>query len=238
MVMQGTLWATVDNELLNTMSMKKAVFFAFWILLAILIGLMSIEIQEAIKVSPPIINRMPPLPPDTPPIQPPPPQPVRSQPNAEKTRPNNAETVPIAIDLIPAMADPSSPNTASIPIDIAPPQQAQGAGTEIVPVAPAVPRSLGDLSNRNTCAAAILAGYPREARRAGQTGLVLLLITVAADGAVLKANVKDANPRRIFDRAAVSAMMSGACQFNASGQQSTFEVPIEYKLGDAIEIER
>ena len=48
--------------------------------------------------------------------------------------------------------------------------------------------------------------YPTEARRARRQGWVDVAFTVQADGTVAGATVTDAEPRYVFDRAALSAV--------------------------------
>lgn len=238
---QGTLWAKVDNEAQNTISMKKAMFFAFWVQLAMIAGFMSIDFQKRwddirkTDIMKAVLEPPPPPPEEKKEEPPPPPPPPKEKP---KEQPKDIqEAAPIPIEA-PVANTSSSTSTVSVPVAVAPVQQGTGEMKNEPPPKPAAPRGLGDLSNRRACATAILAGYPREARRAGQTGTVTLLLTVGADGSVLRADVKDSNPRRVFDRAAVSAIMSGECKFKSGGDQSTFEVPIVYKLGDDVEEEK
>ncbi|WP_341867482.1 energy transducer TonB [Luteimonas yindakuii] len=48
--------------------------------------------------------------------------------------------------------------------------------------------------------------YPSEALRSGQSGEVLVEFTVAADGSVSNARVVRADPPRVFDREALTAV--------------------------------
>lgn len=49
--------------------------------------------------------------------------------------------------------------------------------------------------------------YPRQAAQAGISGFVVLAFTVNPDGHVSDVSVVDANPPRVFDRAATKALL-------------------------------
>ena len=49
--------------------------------------------------------------------------------------------------------------------------------------------------------------YPREALMSGKTGYVTIKLTVDEDGKVIDAVISDSRPPRIFDRAALTAVL-------------------------------
>jgi TonB family protein len=59
---------------------------------------------------------------------------------------------------------------------------------------------------------------------------VLLQIRVNPDGSVASAEVVNSNPRRVFDRAAISVFTSGACKFQPDSAGYIANLDIVYKL--------
>ena len=49
--------------------------------------------------------------------------------------------------------------------------------------------------------------YPREALKGGQTGFVNVRLTVDEKGRVISAIIEESRPRRIFDAAAIQAVL-------------------------------
>ncbi len=74
----------------------------------------------------------------------------------------------------------------------------------------------------------LLAAYPRQARREGITGKVLLRMTVSPAGDVINVVVRDANPKRVFDKAATEYVQ----RFKFEKGEDEFEVDqeIEFRL--------
>ncbi len=159
------------------------------------------------------------LPPE-PPEPPPPPPPKKPKPDT----PPPPDFVPVS-EVAPTM-------TTSAPViqAVSTPPPAQ----VYVPAPPAPrptgPRGFGSITNRKDCAAAFQASYPREARRAGTEGTVTLAITVGPDGKATGVEVANANPRRVFDRAAMGVITGGACRFEPDSAGYTAQLAITYKL--------
>ena len=74
----------------------------------------------------------------------------------------------------------------------------------------------------------LLAAYPRQARREGITGHVLLRLTVNPAGDVINVVVRDAQPKRVFDRAAIDYVQ----RFKFEKGEDEFDVDqeIEFRL--------
>jgi len=165
--------------------------------------------------------------PPPPPPPPPPPEPQKVQPKLDTPPPPDTFVPPPEV---------TPPVTTSAPVITAvavapPPQQVY------VPLPPAAgppavagPRGFGSIANRPACQAAILASFPREARRAGQEGSVTVAVKVGADGKVISVDVITSNPRRVFDRAAIGAISSGACNFQPDSAGYNAQLLIGYKL--------
>lgn len=94
----------------------------------------------------------------------------------------------------------------------------------------ALPRGFGAISNREACLAAFRASYPREARRTRQEGTVTIAARIGTDGRVLAAEVIASNPRRVFDRAALAVLTSGACTFDPAAADYAWQGEISYRL--------
>lgn len=245
---RGTLWAKVDNEGKNTLSLKKAFFLAIWVEIAMIIGFTSIDFDKRwnevknSKILRAVPLEIPPEVKEEPPeeVKPPPPPPPKEQKPQGQPKEDVKEAAPIEVDAPPAST--GSASAVSVPETVGEVSQGSGAMTEIPapppppPPAPAGPRSIAAITNRNECMAALIAGYPREARRANQEGSITALVTVDPSGQVTKVEITRANPRRVFDRALTSGLMSSACRFtpDPSGYQAI--VPFEYKLsGETLE---
>jgi protein TonB len=71
--------------------------------------------------------------------------------------------------------------------------------------------------------------FPREARAAGvDKGAVKARITIDASGEVVKVDIVDANPRRVFDRAVVRTLSQW--RYEAGGDGRTVEVDLDFRL--------
>ena len=238
---KGTLWAKVDNEGKNTLSLKKAFFLALWVELAMIIGFTSIdfdkhwkEVKDS-KVLRAVPVELPPEVKEEPPeeVKPPPPPPKEQKPQ-EKPKEDVKEAAPIEVDAPPASV--GSASSVSVPETVGEVSQGAGKMTEAPapppppPPAPAGPRSIAAITNRNECMAALIAGYPREARRASQEGSLTALVTVEPSGQVAKVEITRANPRRVFEKALTAGLMSSACRFTPDPVGYQAIVPFEYRL--------
>jgi protein TonB len=71
--------------------------------------------------------------------------------------------------------------------------------------------------------------FPREARAAGvDRGAVKARMTLDASGEVVKVDIVDATPRRVFDRAVVRALSQW--RYEAGDNGRTIDVDLEFKL--------
>lgn len=96
-----------------------------------------------------------------------------------------------------------------------------------VPVAPLVP----DMSGADIVANPISQPqpqYPQRALEAEKEGIVRLRITIGPDGAVIDAQVVNAQPRGWFENAAINAVKRW--RYQPSGRTIQTEVEIEFKL--------
>lgn len=84
----------------------------------------------------------------------------------------------------------------------------------------------------------VLPAYPPDARRAGLTGWVQLLIVVNADGSVRSAKVIDAQPKGVFEAAAVIAVQRWKFKpkmVDGKPTEQTGQQKIEFGLNKATE---
>lgn len=174
--------------------------------------------------SPPIIARILPTPDEPPPRHQESPKPPRSAPRVttsaispEPEITDSDATSPVVTEVLPA--EPALPASAVT----------QGTNPSPAPAA-AGPRGLGSIVNRSACLAAFHDSYPREARRSRQEGSVTIAAHISADGRVLHAEVVNAQPRRVFDRAALNVLNSGACRFDSDLADYAWEAEISYRL--------
>jgi len=73
--------------------------------------------------------------------------------------------------------------------------------------------------------------YPAEAVRKNiSSGSVRAKLTIAADGKVAEVEVVEAEPKRVFDRAAVEALKEW--RFEPSGDKQTHEVKLTFRNDD------
>jgi protein TonB len=76
--------------------------------------------------------------------------------------------------------------------------------------------------------------YPRQAARAGISGWVRLRIVVNPDGSVREARVVEADPRGMFEAAAVTAAMRGRFRprmVDGAAVESSGEYTVTFSLG-------
>jgi periplasmic protein TonB len=165
------------------------------------------------------------IPEPPPPPPPPPPEPIKPQPKLDTPPPPNyvppPEVTPTTTSTAPVVESTPTPPPVQnyVPAPPAPPVQR-----------PTGPRGFGAITNRAACAAAFQASFPREARRAGQEGTVTLAVTVGPDGKATAVEVSNSNPRRVFDRAAMGVINSGACRFEPDSAGYIAQLAITYKL--------
>jgi protein TonB len=144
------------------------------------------------RVLPPPAAPVPPrkVPPPVPAVAPPPVTPTAEQPVVEPVAPVVPMAAPEAIRLPAADAEPA---VQSLP---APPAPAPAAVQ-----APFVPPSFSAAYLNNPAPA-----YPPVARRTRQTGRVLLLVDVSADGRAMKVEVSQSSGHESLDEAAMKAV--------------------------------
>ncbi len=70
--------------------------------------------------------------------------------------------------------------------------------------------------------------YPAEAVRKNiSSGSVRAKLTIAADGKVTNVEIVDANPKRVFDKATVAALMEW--RFDTGGKDETYEIKLVFR---------
>ena len=221
---KGTLWAKMDNEGKNTISLKKAIFFALWVEAAMILGFVSIDFEKRwddVKNSKIMKAIAPEAPPEEKKDEPPPPPKEIKKPE-DKPKENVQEAAPIQVDAPAATSGSSS--SVSVPQAVGDVSQGKGAMTDAPP--PAV-RSAASITNRKDCYSSFT--YPREARRAGQQGEVMALVTVGPDGKPTNVVIQEANPRRVFDRVVQTTILS-VCRFAPDPLGYLALVPVSFKL--------
>ncbi|MBL8518254.1 MAG: TonB family protein [Betaproteobacteria bacterium] len=166
------------------------------------------------------------LPPEPPPPPPPkPPEPPKQKLDTPPPPPNFVPPPEVApptttAPVIEAVQTPPPPPPVYVP---QPPQPVQ-------PPRPVGPRGFGSITNRAACVAAFRDSFPREARRAQQEGSVTISARIGQDGRVIRAEVVNSNPRRVFDRAALNVLNSGICKFDTDTAEYDWQAEISYKL--------
>lgn len=71
--------------------------------------------------------------------------------------------------------------------------------------------------------------FPREARAAGiDKGVVKARMTLDAAGEVVKVDIVDSNPRRVFDRAVVRALSQW--RYEPGGDRRTVDVDLDFRI--------
>jgi protein TonB len=234
---KGTLWARVDNESQNTITLKKAFFFALWVEAAMIIGFFSIDFSKRwddirdSKIMKAITPEVP-KPPEEKKEEPPPPPPPKKP--EEKPKENIQEAAPILIDA-PVATSTGSATAVSVPQAVGEVQQGKGTMTEPPPPAPAGPRTVASITNKRECFQAFLQRYPREARRSGTEGELVAIATIAPDGTATNVTITEANPRVVFDRAVIGELTT-VCKFAPDPKGYQAMIPIAFKLsGEAAE---
>ena len=116
----------------------------------------------------------------------------------------------------------------------APPPVAPAAPTPATPAAPTQPTS-SQASSVPVPIGKPSAPYPVEALRNGESGTVLLRVTVGPDGVPYGIALAKSSRSRALDRAAMSAVRSWRFRPAMSNGQpvaATVQIPVSYNLGD------
>lgn len=173
---------------------------------------------------PPIIAHILPPPIGRPAPQPPAPRPRMSPAPSVETK----SLVPEPELSMPTTSHTPEIESSSTAADVSAPTQ----GSTATPAAAAepAPSGFGAISNREACLAAFRASYPREARRNRQEGAVTIAARIGRNGQVLSAEVVTSHPRRVFDRAALHVLNTGACTFDARAADYDWQGEISYRL--------
>lgn len=172
------------------------------------------------------------------------PAPARSEPPVAKAEPQRAAEPVRTAAATPASPPPvaaPAPAPASVPVQApakapemvpakAEPPKSDPAKPEPVRLASAAPTTIPAASNN--FAAKLLARvdpeFPREAVQAGaEKGMVKARMTLDGNGNVMRVDIVEANPRRIFDRAVVRALSQWRFSDGPSGR--TVESEVEFK---------
>lgn len=164
----------------------------------------------------------PPPPPPPPKVEPPKPQPKVDTPPPPPNYVPPPEVTPTVTNapVIEAVQTPPPPPPVYVPQPPAPPAPPKAVG----------PRGFGSITNRAACLAAFRDSFPREARRSQTEGSVTILAKISQEGRVISAEVTNSNPRRVFDRAALNVLNSGACKFDTDTAAYDWQAEISYKL--------
>lgn len=147
--------------------------------------------------SPSVDNRTPPVAAVAPPAKKPEPQHLTRHAPPKPVNTAAPSTGLQAIHLPPRQIDPPNPRgTLSLETSLVSLRGLPGG------VGPGLNSDAGPVRT-----AAVRPMYPAEARRSGQEGWVRLAFTVSASGTVKDVQVLDAEPRGLFERAAIRAVM-------------------------------
>lgn len=126
----------------------------------------------------------------------------------------------------PARAEPTRPTVADAPPRPAPVERPPPADEAPAP-RPAAPVAAS--SGERRLLSAPPPRYPMDALRANTSGQVIVEITIGGDGDVTNARVVEANPPRVFDRAALTAVKRW--KFEPTGGTSTTRRTIAFNPG-------
>ena len=181
---------------------------------------LDIKIIEEVKLPPP-----PPPPP--PPKNLPPPPPTAPPPPAFVPPPEVKVETPPA----PAITAVTQEEPKPAPIVIQKPVEVKAPPAPPAPPPPPPPKPrlrTGVQPTYRPPVAELLSAYPRQARREGITGKVLLRLTVSPAGDVINVVVRDAQPKRVFDKVATEYVS----RFKFEKGEDEFEVDqeIEFRL--------
>lgn len=180
------------------------------------------QVQSAIELPEPELPAMPetsvPAEMTLPPLEEQPPEPA---PTPEPTPDPTPEPVPEPVESTAPSEDTAKAaeeaNTASTSGDGASGEEAQAAGQQAVSAAPRPTRRVPP-------------EYPSRARRRGLEGHVVVAFTIRPDGEVERDSIKvvEADPARVFDRAAARAI--AGWEFPAAGSSRRVRQRLEFQL--------
>ena len=216
---RSALWAKVDNEGRNTITLKKAFLVAIAVEIAMLAGFLSIDFNKRwddvrnAQVLKAITPEAPPAPQQTPKKEETP-QPVKK---IEKEKPRDAqeaapEKVEQAIEV---------PSAVSAPQAVGAVQQGSGEMTDAP--SPDVRKNVSPTSR-------VKPNYPRSALRDGISGKVVVWLRVAPDGSVTGIEIKESRPPRVFDSEVRRALM--LWRFAPEPVGFIAEIEVEFNLSD------
>ena len=174
------------------------------------------KIIEEVKPPPPPPPEAPPPPPKLtappPPFIPPPEIKIANPPPAVIAQvTTTAPPAPVA----PVIAPPAPPAPKAEPAPAPPPAPKPRFRTNVKPIYVPPVQELID-------------NYPRQAAREGITGTLVIHITVSPNGDVKDAVVKEANPKRIFDKVALEYIRR--YKFPPGDDEFETEQPIVFRL--------
>lgn len=118
-----------------------------------------------------------------------------------KAQPHQTPAVPPPVAMANVPAPPPPPPASRPPA----PADAQAAAPHVI-AAPPIASATATTSTAPVLTRRIEPYYPADARRTRRQGWVDVRFVVEADGSVSHASVIDADPRNVFDRAALSAV--------------------------------
>jgi len=215
---RGTLWATTGEQA-GAFDLRRAIFYAFWVEAAIVVGLLSVNFQVATDAPrKPTIMR--PVAPDAPAPA------LRDDPPPEihHVLPKRIEMPAPAPDFSPLAADSLSPEVPALPgAPTLPDMVSDPARTDTAagPAAPAIRRGIAPLLR-------VEPSYPRSAHRTGTEGRVVAHLYIRPDGTVERVAIVELSPHGVFDREAIAALLQWRFAREAVGFVG--EVEIVFKL--------
>ncbi len=216
---KSALWAKVDNEGRNTITLKKAFIAALLVEVVMLAGFLSIDFNKrwddvhTAQVLKAITPESPPAPQQTPKKEEQP-QPVKK---VEKEIPRDAqEAAPEKVEQAVEV-----PSVVSAPQAVGAVQQGSGQMTD----APSQ-----DVRKNVSPTSRVKPNYPRTALRDGISGRVVVWLRVAPDGSVTGIEIKESRPPRVFDAEVRRALM----QWKFAPEPVGFiaEIEVEFNLSD------
>lgn len=216
---KGTLWAKVDNEGRNTITLKKAFLLALGVELAMLVAFFSIDFHKrwddvrTAQVLKAITPESPPTPQQTPKKdETPPVKKIEKEKPKQDTQEAAPEKVEAAIEVPSAVSAPQAVGAVQ-----------QGAGQMTDTPSPDVRKNVSP-SHR------VKPNYPRTALRDGISGKVVVWLRVAPDGSVTGIEIKESRPPRVFDAEVRRALMQWKFAPEAVGFIA--EIEVEFNLTD------
>lgn len=180
---------------------------------------LDIKMIEEVKLPPP-----PPPPP--PPKDLPPPPPTAPPPPAYVPPPEVQVPTPPPAPSITAQVQPEPPKP--VPQVIAPPAPKVEAPPPPPPPPPKPRLRSGINPVWKPPVQDLLSSYPRQARREGITGRVLLRLTINPGGDVIKVDIRDSQPKGVFDKAARDYV--SRFKFEKGDDEFEVDQEIEFRL--------